>query len=126
MKLILLCSLLLLFSNCSQPEKNAETSKEKTPVESTEAAYSFKAMHKENLGWGYQIFKGSKIMINQEHIPAVNGLFGFDSREKAELAAKYVMSQMGNGNDQPTVTAEELDSIGAINLDSLNAISIGN
>jgi len=127
MKLILLCSLLFLFANCQPSDQNEEGAKENTPTESSDAVtYSFKAMYKDDVGWGYQIFKGAKIMINQDHIPAVNGLFGFETREKAELAAKFVISKMSQGMEHPTVKAQELDSIGAINLDSLNTISTSN
>lgn len=124
MKLILLCALVLLFTNCqSTDEKETETVKNTPAVKKDSDGYTFKAMYKEKVGWGYQIFKGAKIEINQDHVPAVNGLFGFETREKAEIAAKFVISKMNEGMKQPTVKAQELDSIGAINLDSLNAIS---
>lgn len=59
------------------------------------------------------------MLINQQHVPAVNGLYGFETEEKAELAAKFIIERMKEGSDRPSVDASDLDSIGAINLDSL-------
>ena len=124
MKLIFSLILIVSILACSEGGTDENEKIVKTSDKSDASnRITFKAIHLGELGWGYQIFRGSKIEINQEHIPAVNGLYGFDSKEKAEIAAKFVIEKMKEGWDRPTVKAEELDSIGAINLDSLNTIS---
>lgn len=124
MKLILSLLLILYCTACSEQTNDVEPKTTKT-IESNDSRnrITFKAIYIGELGWGYKIFKGSNVEINQEHVPSVNGLYGFESKEKAEIAAKFVIQKMKEGWDRPSVKAEELDSIGAINLDSLNAIS---
>lgn len=65
-------------------------------------------------GYGYQIYDGNNLMINQPHIPAVQGMKGFESREKAEIVAKYVVSEIDNGNFPPTVSEKILRDLGAL------------
>ena len=115
--------LMTLVVSCStEPEAAKSESDSKPTVPSAKDRVTFKVIYNGEQGYGYQIFRGSKMLINQQHIPAVNGLYGFESKEKAELAAQFVIERMKQGIDRPTVKAEELDSIGAINLDSLNRL----
>lgn len=81
--------------------------------------WSYRAVQIENKGWGYQLYEGARMKINQQNIPAINGLHYFESEEKAEMAAKLALEKVAEGFFPPTVNPEELDSIGAINLDSL-------
>jgi hypothetical protein len=90
-------------------EKKIQQTREKKSPE-----FTFKAVHHENVGWGYEIYYGAKLEIDQRHIPAVPGLQGFESKEKAEIAAMYIIEKMKAGNARPTVTVEELDSLGVI------------
>lgn len=82
-----------------------------TPIENSD--YSFRVVEGEN-GWGYQIYEDSAMRINQMHIPSIPGTKGFDSKEKAEKAARYVVNEMNKGVFPPTVNAEILKKIGAI------------
>ena len=90
---------------------------ENAPIEqnnnaaSSESRYSYKVVFKENSGWGYQIFDGAKLLINQEHIPAIQGLQGFSTRNKAEKTAQFVLDQIDKGNFPPTLSKEILDSL---------------
>ena len=73
--------------------------------------YSYKVIYEEQTGWGYQVFDGSKMVINQMHIPAVQGIQGFSSHKKAEKTAEYVVNQIEKGNFPPTLSKEILDSL---------------
>ncbi len=75
--------------------------------------FSYKIIEVDH-GWGYQIYDGSTMLIKQEHIPSVPGINGFETQEKAEIAAKYVLDQVQEGNFPPTVSPEILESIGAL------------
>ena len=75
--------------------------------------YSFTTINGEN-GWGYKIFKGRDLLINQMHIPAVQGIKGFHSEKKASIVASYIITQIKNGNFPPTISKKELDSLGVL------------
>lgn len=65
-------------------------------------------------GWGYKIYKNNKVFINQPFIPAVRGTHYFKTKKDAELTAQLVIDIMSKKNGLPTVTIEQLDSIGVI------------
>lgn len=96
--------------NHSEPVQAPEINSEKNNPNSP---FSYRLIDGEN-GWGYQIYEDSAMRINQLHIPSLPGIRGFDTREKAERAAKYVLSETEKGNFPPTMTPEILRKIGAI------------
>ena len=53
-------------------------------------------------------------MIDQKHIPAIQGEQGFTSKEKAEITGNYILRKIKNGEFPPTVSVPELDSLGVI------------
>lgn len=65
-------------------------------------------------GWGYAIYKNDVLFIYQTAIPAVNGHFLFSSAEKAMITAKYVAYKMTQKTGLPSVSVEELDSLGVL------------
>lgn len=75
--------------------------------------YRFETIEGAN-GWGYQIFEGNTMLINQEHIPSVPGINGFSSEEKATKAVEYIVTQMDQGLFPPTVSPQILDSLGVL------------
>lgn len=77
------------------------------------SSLSAKLIYSDSLGWGYQIFDGSHLIINQVHIPAVQGNKGFKSREAAQITANFVLHKLMN-NMRPAVSKKELDSLGVI------------
>ena len=80
----------------------------------TTVGKSYKVIFTDEIGWGYQIFDGNKMMINQKHIPAIQGLQGFETKEQAEITAKYILDQIDSGNFPPTISTDILDSLGVI------------
>ncbi len=106
--------ILFIFLSCSTEETtNQSTSKIKNPVETNdvEKTISYKIVFTENEGWGYQIFEGSTMLINQIHIPVIQGIHSFSSKENATKTADYIMQEVKNGNFPPTLTQEILDSL---------------
>lgn len=96
----------------SGPEPNDEPeiiSQKNDPA----SPFSYRLIEGEN-GWGYQIFEDSAMRINQLHIPSLPGIRGFDTREQAEITAKYVLAETEKGNFPPTLTPDILRKIGAI------------
>jgi hypothetical protein len=64
-------------------------------------------------GYGYDILIGEKLYIHQPNIPAVEGNNGFSTEQKARRAAAYIIHKIKMNIMPPSVSARELDSIGA-------------
>ena len=105
--------LFLLFSCSSEETSTTSASNTKKPIEikDTEKVISYKIVFTENEGWGYQIFEGSTMLINQIHIPVIQGLHSFSSKNKATKTAEYIVQEVKTGNFPPTLTQEILDSL---------------
>jgi len=65
-------------------------------------------------GWGYDVFIDGKIYIHQPNIPAIMGNNGFSSEEKAREAGEFIVSKIMKNILPPSVTPEELDSLGLL------------
>lgn len=65
-------------------------------------------------GWGYDILVDGQIYIHQPNVPAVMGNNGFSSEEKAREAGEFVIYKIRNNILPPSVTPEELDSLGVL------------
>ena len=121
-----------LLISCSN-QKDSEVNSEVTPgndtlktqdvnndesygIESNDAKhdYSARIIYTDSLGWGYQIFDGNKMMINQIHIPSIQGRKGFKSRESAQITANFILYKLANDLFPPTVDEKELDSLGVL------------
>lgn len=114
-KLIKLSSFVVLaFISCNNPIEHSEKTKTENSTVIKNDNYSSKITFDENTGWGYQIFKGAKLLINQNHIPAVQGVKGFSSKEKAQKTVDYIMVKLKDGIFPPTITAEILDSLNVL------------
>jgi len=70
--------------------------------------------YKHDKGWGYEVLIGKKVFIKQECVPAVDGSNGFSTEEKAYKTACLVAEKLSEGNSFPSVTIEELDSLGVL------------
>ena len=70
--------------------------------------------HNGSRGWGYDILVNGEIHIHQPNIPAVMGNNGFSSEEKARTAGEFVIQKIKNNILPPSVTPEELDSLGVL------------
>ncbi|MDF2456563.1 MAG: hypothetical protein K0R51_2556 [Cytophagaceae bacterium] len=66
------------------------------------------------IGWGYDLYIDGKKTIHQPHIPGVSGMKGFDTKEKAEKTANFVLFKLKNNIMPPSVSKEELDSLGVL------------
>ncbi len=73
--------------------------------------YVVKAIKTET-GWGYQIYKGTKLMINQPTIPAIQGNRSFTTEKEALRVGDFVLSKIKKNQFPPTISTEELKSLG--------------
>jgi hypothetical protein len=110
----LILSILVLFS-CENSESkgtlNHSNDRDVYSGKVQEPAYTMEVTENAEFGWGYQLFKDGKLMIDQKHIPAIQGEQGFSSKENAEITGNYILQKIKNGEFPPTVSLQELDSL---------------
>lgn len=104
--------------NATEKQTSTSIESNKSTVDSTTALnkktdYSVKSIQTEN-GWGYQIFKGKKLLINQPTIPAVQGNKSFSSELDAIKVGDLVVNKLLQNQFPPTVSSEELISLGVV------------
>ena len=121
--IILTCSLLLLFSCDHVNQVNTPViidipaGNQPTPAQNQQL--TLKVFKNDTLkngltiaGFGYDIFRKNILFIHQPTIPAVGGNAGFSSAEKAEKTAKLMLYKIANNIMPPSVSIQELDSLG--------------
>lgn len=63
-------------------------------------------------GYGYTISTDEGVLIRQPHLPAVSGKAAFTRAEDARRVAELVVRKMKAGVYPPSVTPEDLDTMG--------------
>lgn len=110
---LLLC---LCLVSCEETGTSNEVSVTKPQVQSQPSEYSATTFENTDssgkfLGFGYDVFVGSKRMIHQTTIPGEAGINGFVSAAEAERVARLVITKLESGSGFPTVSRNELDSL---------------
>ena len=118
--------IVLMLSACNQkkevkedtPKANAAVANGFNPYENanlTVEVFKIDSIdHNGNRGWGYDILVDGKIYIHQPNIPAIMGNNGFSSEEDAQEAGEFIIQKLKNNIVPPSVTPEELDSLGVL------------
>ncbi|MFI5171870.1 MAG: DUF4907 domain-containing protein [Chitinophagales bacterium] len=65
-------------------------------------------------GWGYDIYVNNEKYIHQEHIPAINGLHVFKTKEDAIKVGNLMADKIRNKIIPPTITIDELNALGIV------------
>lgn len=81
------------------------------PDKNSKEDFSTEIFKTENGGFGYQIKLNDQVIINQEIIPAISMNASFKTEKDARNTAKLVVQKIKN-KKVPSVTVQELDSIG--------------
>ena len=76
--------------------------------------YTYKIIYIPENTFGYEILANGKTLIHQENIPSMPGNKGFNKKEQSEKCAHFVISKLKNNIMPPTITPEELDSLGVL------------
>lgn len=123
-RIITLLSLLLTFVACSnneKPQKETISADAGMPNPYEKAKIETQIFKVDSIegngtrGWGYNILIDGRLYIHQPNIPAVMGNAGFSSEEKAAKAGSFIVYKIRNNVLPPSVTPEELDSLGVLN-----------
>lgn len=106
----------VLLSSCSHYKKDPDivqhvvTDKNNTPeIAEPNVRYEIFA---QDSGWGYDIYMDDKLYIHQPHLPAISGVQVFHSEADAESIAGLVVKKISMHEMPPTVTTEELQTLG--------------
>jgi hypothetical protein len=110
------CTLVLL--SCSS-DRNTEKETTKSVAETEQKAshneminIEIETFQNDTSGWGYDILIEGKKYVHQPHIPAISGNKGFSTQHEAEKVAELVKYKIKNNIMPPSVSPEELDSLG--------------
>lgn len=90
---------------------------EKQPLpknENSNESLTIKVFRVNKEGWGYQILREGKTLINQPFIPAIEGKIPFADSVKASHTAQLVVNKLQNNIIPPALSKQELDSLGVI------------
>ncbi|WP_375587329.1 DUF4907 domain-containing protein [Flagellimonas aurea] len=66
-------------------------------------------------GFGYQIYQGDRLLIQQEFVPALPGRRSFPSAEEANKVAELVVQKIEDGQS-PHISLDELKELNVLNL----------
>lgn len=113
---ILLVALFLLFIFAGLPgiaTSADETVKQKdNPYANAEI--TIKIIPSTNNTFGYDILLYGKPLVHQPSIPGLPGNDGFTTKERAQKVAELVLKKIRNNEMPPTVTIDELNSLGVL------------
>lgn len=118
-KFYLILTLIFIIISCGEKQINTKVesletiTKDKT-LDVEAVNYSVKTIQSEKEGWGYQILKNNKAIINQPNIPAIQGNKGFANEAMAKKTGEFVLQKIQRGEFPPMLTVEELDSLNVI------------
>ncbi|MAU16590.1 MAG: hypothetical protein CMH46_13750 [Muricauda sp.] len=66
-------------------------------------------------GYGYQIYSGDKLLVQQEFIPAIKGKKPFKTSQDAQKVANLVLEKI-NAGTKPYIKKEELEQLNVLSL----------
>ena len=72
---------------------------------------SLKITDSEHTGFGFEILQGTSPLIIQPHIPAIQGIKGFETEEQAAIIGNYMIYKINNGIMPPSISVQDLDSL---------------
>jgi hypothetical protein len=67
-----------------------------------------------NNTFGYDLLLYGRPLVHQPNVPGLPGNEGFTTKEKAQAVAEFVVKKIRNNEVPPTVTIEDLNSMGVL------------
>ncbi len=103
------------FISCQNPKNNSPNAQESQTVTTPTAQnITYEIISGQNNTFGYDISVNGKKLIHQEHIPAIPGVLGFKTAEKAQKVAELLIEKMKKGEGLPAISPAELSQLGAL------------
>ena len=113
------CFLLLSVSFCSGEVTPRASALPERATKSGENVYANEEMTTRIIPsvdgtFGYDIFVSGRRLIHQPNIPGLAGNRGFTTKSRAQITADFVVKKIRNNEMPPTVTMEDLQSLGVL------------
>jgi hypothetical protein len=80
----------------------------------TNAEITINIISSANNTFGYDIVLRGRPLVHQQTIPGLPGKEGFTTKERAQTAAEFVVKKIRNNEMPPTVTIDDLNSMGVL------------
>jgi hypothetical protein len=124
--LLFICMLVLAFVHAQQTQQApaqqkdsadlSRISREQFPDGSAykNATITYNIVDAANSTYGYDVFVDGRLMIRQTSIPAMSGNEGFKTKDDVTKVAELVKYKTSKDEMPPTVTPEEMKSLGVI------------
>jgi hypothetical protein len=80
----------------------------------TNAEISTKIIPSVNNTFGYDILLYGRTFVHQPNIPGLPGNEGFATQERAQTVAEFVAKKIRNNEVPPTVTIDDLNTMGVL------------
>jgi len=106
--------LILFFVFCSENKLDSKKTENSEIFQNNSDTFKTSVIQLDT-GWGYEISINGKKYIQQTIIPAISGRYTFGSVENSQKTANFVAKKMMNNIFPPSVSVEELDSLGVLN-----------
>ena len=71
-----------------------------------------------NNTFGYDILLSKRLLVHQPNIPVLPANEGFTTKKRAQKVAEFVVKKIRNNEMPPTVTMEDLNTLGVLKRDS--------
>jgi hypothetical protein len=78
------------------------------------AEITIKIIPSANNTFGYDILLYGRPLVHQPNIPGLPGNEGFTTKERAQTVAEFVVKKIRNNEMPPTVTIEDLNTMGVL------------
>jgi len=98
----------LLICSCRGTDRPAQ--EVRTPA--ADSVYEVGVYATQGSGYGYAVYRHGQKVIDQPHIPVVQRLQAFATEMDARRVAGLVKRKLEENSSLPTVSLEELDSLG--------------
>lgn len=82
-------------------------------VDQPASVFTIQTIVKDDGSFGYNISLDDRILIHQPHVPAVQGIKGFDRERDARNVANVVVGKLIR-NEIPSVSVEELRALNVV------------
>jgi hypothetical protein len=97
-------------STANLPSQNVK--KQENPY--VKAEITTKIISSPNNTFGYDILLYGKTLVHQPNIPGLPGNEGFTTKDRAQTVADFVVQKIRNNEMPPTVTMENLNTMGVL------------
>ncbi len=99
-----------------KPEVKPETKPQENPY--AKADITIQIIPSANNTFGYDILLSKRLLVHQPNIPVLPANEGFTTKKRAQKVAEFVVKKIRNNEMPPTVTMEDLNTLGVLKRDS--------